>query len=69
MNPLKRVLVISVRRKAFCKGASVYRGDTTQVMNARVLPNLPPDPVVVIDNTPYHGKQEDKVSTKLSTNQ
>lgn len=32
-----------------------------------ILPSLPPNSVVVIDNVPYHGKQEDKVPNKSAT--
>jgi transposase len=35
-------------------------------MSSQVLPNLPPSSVVVMDNTPYHGKQVDKVPSKYS---
>jgi hypothetical protein len=35
-------------------------------LSSQVLPNLPPGSVVVMDNTPYHGKQVDKVPSKYS---
>lgn len=35
----------------------------TKWIRERILPSLPPNSVVVIDNVPYHGEQEDKSAT------
>ena len=32
-------------------------------LNERLLPNLPPNSVLVVDNAPYHNRQEDKCPT------
>lgn len=39
----------------------------TKWIRERVLHSLPPNSVVVIDNAPYHGEQEDKVPNKFAT--
>lgn len=49
-----------------------YRGQMNVVnfikwIRKPALPSLPPKSVVVIDNAPYHGEQEDKVPNKSAT--
>lgn len=39
----------------------------TKWIREQVLPSLPLNSVVVIDNAPYHGEQEDKVPNKSVT--
>lgn len=38
----------------------------TKWLNERLLPNLPPGSIIVLDNAPYHSKQIDKLPTSNS---
>lgn len=83
INPSNRVIVVDIgSEEGFLKGgrliykANSAKGDYHGQMNSvnfekwireRVLPSLPPNSVVVIDNAPYHAEQEDKVPNKSST--
>ncbi|XP_054265845.1 uncharacterized protein LOC128988514 [Macrosteles quadrilineatus] len=83
MNASNRVIVVDIgSNEGFLQGgrliykANSAKGDYHGQMNfsnfekwirERVLPNLPPNSVIVIDNAPYHGEQEDKVPNKSST--
>ena len=64
--------------KGFIQGVSlVFKAKTSQRdyhnemngenfmrwLNERLLPNLPPNSVLVVDNAPYHNRQEDKCPT------
>lgn len=83
MNAANRVIVVDIGSEdGFLKGgrlmykANCSTGDYHGQMNGvnfekwikeRVIPNLPDNSVVVIDNAPYHGEQVDKAPTQRST--
>ncbi|XP_054281395.1 uncharacterized protein LOC128999064 [Macrosteles quadrilineatus] len=83
MNASNRVIVVDIgSNEGFLQGGRlIYKGNSAKgdyhgQMNfsnfekwirERVLPNLPSNSVIVIDNAPYHGEQEDKVPNKSST--
>lgn len=83
MNASNRVIVVDIgSQDGFLKGgrlmykANCSTGDYHGQMNGvnfekwikeRVIPNLPDDSVVVIDNAPYHGEQVDKAPSKRAT--
>lgn len=82
-NATKRLIIVHIgSRNGFLTGGLLmYRSGTTSgdyhgEMNAinfekwlseRVLPNLPPSSVIVLDNAPYHTKQDDKPPSKYTT--
>lgn len=79
----KRLIIASVgSRKGFIKEAQLIfparstQGDYHGQMNSinfekwfstSVLPNLPPASIVVMDNAPYHSRQEEKTPSKYGT--
>ncbi|XP_022824365.1 uncharacterized protein LOC111354941 [Spodoptera litura] len=78
------ILVHAGSRSGFLDGAKLlfkagtvtgdYHGQMNNVnfekwANEMLLPNLPSNSVVVMDNAPYHSVQENKVPTKSSTKQ
>lgn len=83
LNPSNRVIVVDIGSDdGFLQGgrliykANSVKGDYHGQMNSvnfekwireRVLPNLPPNSVIVMDNAPYHGEQDDKVPNKSAT--
>lgn len=83
INSKNRLIIVDIGSEdGFLEGGRlVYRANTANgdyhgQMNSnnfekwireRVIPNLPVESVVVIDNAPYHGEQHDKVPTKSST--
>lgn len=42
------------------------RDNFTKWLTEKLLPNIPPNSIIVLDNAPYHSVQEDKVPTKSS---
>lgn len=83
LNPSNRVIVLDIRSEdGFLQGGRlIYKANTTtgdyhsqmnfvnftKWIRERVLPSLPPNSVVIIDNAPYHGEQGDKVPNKSAT--
>jgi hypothetical protein len=55
------------------KTSGDYHGEMNHMnfgkwISERVIPNLPPASVIVMDNAPYHSKQEDKPPSKYQVN-
>uniref|UniRef100_A0A1B6JXP9 Tc1-like transposase DDE domain-containing protein n=1 Tax=Homalodisca liturata TaxID=320908 RepID=A0A1B6JXP9_9HEMI len=78
MNAANRVIVVDIgSQNDFLKGGRlIYKANCStgdyfvnfeKWIKERVLPNLPDDSVLVIDNVPYHGEQVDKVHSKRAT--
>ncbi|XP_054283210.1 uncharacterized protein LOC129000275 [Macrosteles quadrilineatus] len=83
MNSSNRLIIVDIGSEdGFLTGGRlIYKANSTTgdyhgQMNAnnfekwirnQVIPNLPEHSVLVIDNAPYHGEQEDKVPTKSAT--
>lgn len=81
LNPSNRVIVLDIgSENGFLQGGRlIYKANTTtgdyhsqmnfvnftKWIRERVLHSLTPNSVVVIDNAPYHGEQEDKVPKSL----
>lgn len=42
------------------------RENFTKWLDEKLLPNIPPNSVIVLDNAPYHSVVDDKVPTKSS---
>lgn len=82
LNPSNRVIVLDIGSEdGFLQGGRLYKANTTigdyhsqmnfvnftKWIRERVLPSLPPNSVVIIDNAPFRGEQGDKVPNKSAT--